>query len=714
MSVSEAGTINNSSENKNTSENGNTSENKDSEKEFQRRNQWNTILKMTFPEVRKLAYKNDAIIQVYKNFFTKAQEVAKSSMTVIDRRQTIQVQEEELKKIIALIAETTPEEELSEKDELMFLRAEQAQMKFKLSQNEELEKDEDDEDKDEDDDEDENKTRNKFNLNKDYYKISIITVQSFNLDTVSHSNSKRSPYRYGLKDFNSESTFIMNDNNEPKLSVVPSAPPLINNLNESIPFFKTPNRSFKILNEYLNEKNESTVKVDTIPQLTDFLVPKNEPNIELVKLVAELTSNNKYRRLYPNTKKFSGSVSEDIDYYRPGKNHLNADALSRPVINYIINNESNDNECVSRDPYENKILYELITTGKERCDVFKSVVIKLKIMAKIKDEYYWHGMVNDIYQWVKQCTVFQRNNKCITKYHPAQSTNLSKIFTRVAIDLIFGLDETEDGYNGILVIIEFLTNFPYAKPIKSKSAKEKAEILIEYITLFGPFSELLSDQGREFLKPNYVRTKKMFWILTYSYIGLQSKDKRKNRDSIIVWDATIYHVCPLYKIAQETFNIEQNSDILISNSRIAIQATGTTELCGLKVLTTLEGMYVSIKVNNLVPNHTIGGTNIDKVKELLLEESDFKFEDKYLTHFLSDGSKITLYSTMGTIYKEQPIKFSEDNNSRTGFLTQDGIIKVVSDIVPYNKIIQYLQLPTIDKTIIRQRHGSYIANVYQN
>ena len=33
--------------------------------------------------------------------------------------------------------------------------------------------------------------------------------------------------------------------------------------------------------------------------------------------------------------------------YRPGKNHLNAYALSRPVINYIISNYRNDAE-----PYE--------------------------------------------------------------------------------------------------------------------------------------------------------------------------------------------------------------------------------------------------------------------------------------------------------------------------------------------------------------------------
>ncbi|CAF1063190.1 unnamed protein product [Brachionus calyciflorus] len=63
----------------------------------------------------------------------------------------------------------------------------------------------------------------------------------------------------------------------------------------------------------LLEKNQNKGKFNTALQLTDFLVPKNEPNLELVKLVAELTSNNKSRRLDPNTKKFSGSVSEDID-----------------------------------------------------------------------------------------------------------------------------------------------------------------------------------------------------------------------------------------------------------------------------------------------------------------------------------------------------------------------------------------------------------------
>ncbi|CAF1141669.1 unnamed protein product, partial [Brachionus calyciflorus] len=59
-------------------------------------------------------------------------------------------------------------------------------------------------------------------------------------------------------------------------------------------------------------------------------------------------------------------------------------------------------------------------------------------------------MSNDIKQIIKECTTFQRNNKCITKFHPAQVSNVTQIFTRISIDLLLGLDETEEGYIGIL------------------------------------------------------------------------------------------------------------------------------------------------------------------------------------------------------------------------------------------------------------------------
>ena len=66
------------------------------------------------------------------------------------------------------------------------------------------------------------------------------------------------------------------------------------------------------------------------------------------------------------------------------------------------------------------------------------------------------------------------------------------------MDLVFGLPITTEGYKGLLVITEFVTKYVWAIPIKSKNAEEIAEKLLEYISLFGPPMEIISDQGTEF------------------------------------------------------------------------------------------------------------------------------------------------------------------------------------------------------------------------
>ncbi len=50
-----------------------------------------------------------------------------------------------------------------------------------------------------------------------------------------------------------------------------------------------------------------------------------------------------------------------------------------------------------------------------------------------------------------------------------------------------------------MVITEYLTKYPYAEPIRSKSAIATAEKLWQYITIFGPPKEILSEQDAEFL-----------------------------------------------------------------------------------------------------------------------------------------------------------------------------------------------------------------------
>ena len=49
--------------------------------ESQRNNSWQQILKMSFPEVRKKAYRNDAAIRVYINFLEKSNNTARSDIS---------------------------------------------------------------------------------------------------------------------------------------------------------------------------------------------------------------------------------------------------------------------------------------------------------------------------------------------------------------------------------------------------------------------------------------------------------------------------------------------------------------------------------------------------------------------------------------------------------------------------------------------------------
>ena len=91
-----------------------------------------------------------------------------------------------------------------------------------------------------------------------------------------------------------------------------------------------------------------------------------------------------------------------------------------------------------------------------------------------------------------------RNEKDATLNHPAVALKVTGIFDRVGVDLVFGLPETIDKYIGVMVITDAFTKYPWAKPIKSKTAIEIASVLREYICVFGPPKTILSDRGREF------------------------------------------------------------------------------------------------------------------------------------------------------------------------------------------------------------------------
>jgi hypothetical protein len=235
--------------------------------------------------------------------------------------------------------------------------------------------------------------------------------------------------------------------------------------------------------------------------------------------------------------------------HRKGLKHSNADTLSRPVMINQIDIINNDDETrtdldvmddepllyflktnkfikgaskkqlkrIKRDSiyykYEdgkikyrnnksNNIFVEVPEKEKRRDIIEKAHLLghfqRFSTYNRLRDEYYWKNMMKDIIRVIKECEVCQRNQKEVAINHPAMAIKVTGIHDIIGIDLVFGLTETKEKYKGVVVIIEYLSKTPYVKPIKSKSAIEISEHLLDYISIYGPPKIMISDQGKEF------------------------------------------------------------------------------------------------------------------------------------------------------------------------------------------------------------------------
>jgi RNase H-like domain found in reverse transcriptase/Reverse transcriptase (RNA-dependent DNA polymerase)/Integrase zinc binding domain/Integrase core domain/Ty3 transposon capsid-like protein/Chromo (CHRromatin Organisation MOdifier) domain len=119
-------------------------------------------------------------------------------------------------------------------------------------------------------------------------------------------------------------------------------------------------------------------------------------------------------------------------------------------------------------------------------------------MSRVKEKYYIPGLQTLALRIVEHC------QDCLTsKDHdvvnaPAKATPITNVFDRIAIDLMFGLPLSSEGYKGLLTIMDYCSKYPFAVPIKSKEAPEIAKALFKYFAIFGVPQEILSDNGKEF------------------------------------------------------------------------------------------------------------------------------------------------------------------------------------------------------------------------
>ena len=124
-----------------------------------------------------------------------------------------------------------------------------------------------------------------------------------------------------------------------------------------------------------------------------------------------------------------------------------------------------------------------------------------KTSDRIKANFYWPGMTEDVRRYCKSCDVCQRTiHKGSLAPAPLGKMPLIDVpFKRVAIDLIGPINpKSSSGFRYILTLVDYATRYPEAVSLRNCTAKDVANALVSIFSRLGVPEEILTDQGRQF------------------------------------------------------------------------------------------------------------------------------------------------------------------------------------------------------------------------
>ena len=123
-----------------------------------------------------------------------------------------------------------------------------------------------------------------------------------------------------------------------------------------------------------------------------------------------------------------------------------------------------------------------------------------KTEAYLRQRYWWFSMHNDVIEFCRGCTTCATLKPPVPKpkapLHPIAVEGPNH---RVGLDIIGSLPESRNGNRYILVMVDYLTKWCEAVPIKQQDTRTiAAAIVSEWISRFGVPAILHSDQGPAF------------------------------------------------------------------------------------------------------------------------------------------------------------------------------------------------------------------------
>ena len=117
---------------------------------------------------------------------------------------------------------------------------------------------------------------------------------------------------------------------------------------------------------------------------------------------------------------------------------------------------------------------------------------------RVKENYWWKGMMKDIEGYVKSCEKCQKRGKPQGK-HELHNVEIDEPFARIGIDIVGPLPPTEKGNRYIVVAMDYFTKWPEARALQRATAKEVATFIYEdIICRHGCPKRILTDRGTHF------------------------------------------------------------------------------------------------------------------------------------------------------------------------------------------------------------------------
>ncbi len=206
-----------------------------------------------------------------------------------------------------------------------------------------------------------------------------------------------------------------------------------------------------------------------------------------------------------------------------GEDNLVADVLSRLPDNIDdknMNNKNSEDALLCLFDYDAPIpnnYYKIISsvhnsrvghfgismTLLKLKDLLKSMQTfednQLTIPREFVDKLKWPYMRNHVTKFIRDCPYCQKQSAIKPKITTEPyNTNSWYPMDLLSIDSIGPLEESTDGYTYILVIIDCFTRFVELFAIKSTTAKEAAQCLLQHFGRYGLPTRLRSDNGTQF------------------------------------------------------------------------------------------------------------------------------------------------------------------------------------------------------------------------